>query len=173
MSITTKTGDDGTTSLLFGKRVSKTHPRVMTYGCVDELSSTLGLCRAACADKETRQQLLTIQQQLVYLMSELATDDESQPRFHEKYFKDAINSKTVDDLDKLIRQKEIKTPFKRWTFSGETQLNAYFDMARTICRRAERMVVELKESGAVVSPELMHYLNRLSDLLWLWSREYA
>ncbi len=173
MSITTKTGDDGTTSLLFGKRVSKTHPRVITCGCVDEFCSALGLCRASCKNKDTQEHLLRIQQQLVHLMSELSTSNENQSRFHDKHGRDVISTENIDYLNRLIKQKENQTPFKGWTFSGESLLNAYFDLARTTCRRAERDVVMLRESGAVVRPELIQYLNRLSDLLWLWSREYV
>ena len=84
MSIATKRGDDGTTALLFGKRVSKTHPRVMTYGRIDELSSALGLCRAQSEDDATKALLLKIQEQLVNFMGELATDDADQERYHEK-----------------------------------------------------------------------------------------
>lgn len=174
MSITTKTGDDGTTSLLFNKRVSKSHPRVVAYGQVDELSSALGLCRASTMNAEIKAQILNIQQQLIHLMSELATDDADQTnKYPQKYGKDAINKQAIDQLTELIQQKEVEFPFKDWRCSGDTLADAFFDQARTICRRAERGIVTLKESGFTVRTELIQYFNRLADLLWLWSREHG
>ena len=173
MSITTKTGDNGTTSLLFRKRVSKSHPRVMAYGQVDELSSALGLCRASSNNPAIKAQLLEIQQQLIHLMSELATDDENQADYQQKYGSNAISRQMIDQLTQDIRQKEAAFPFHGWTCAGETLAEAFFDQARTTCRRAERGVVALGESGFAVRPELIQYLNRLADLLWLWSREHG
>ena len=173
MSITTKTGDDGTTSLLFRKRVSKSHPRVVAYGQVDELSSALGLCRASSKDQAIKAQILNIQQQLIHLMGELATDDEDQTNYHRKHGKEAINEQMIRQLTESIRQEEAAFPFQGWRCAGETLAEAFFDQARTICRRAERGVVALKESSFAVRPELIQYLNRLADLLWLWSREHG
>ena len=172
MSITTKTGDDGTTSLLFNKRVSKSHPRVVAYGQVDELSSALGLCRASIPNAEIKQQILEIQQNLIHLMSELATDNAEQEKYRQKYGKDAIDKDTIDQLTEHIRHKEIDFPFKGLRCAGNTLADAFFDQARTVCRRAERGVVALRESGFEVRPELIQYLNRLADLLWLWSCEH-
>lgn len=171
MSISTKRGDDGSTSLLFGKRVSKTHPRVMTYGRVDELSSALGLCRAHCPDPTTRAQLLEIQKQLIQMMAELATDDADQARYHEKHGTQAVQSDAVEALGAHVIAKEKNNRFDGWTYAGENIPEAFFDQARTTCRRAERGLVALKESGATLRPELIHYLNRLADLLWLWAKE--
>lgn len=173
MSIATKTGDNGTTALLFRKRVSKTHPRVMTYGRVDELSSALGLCRAFSKDEVTKAAILQIQQELIHFMGELATDDPDQARYMEKFGKDAITMEMVERFTKLVIDKEQTVTFRGWTFAGESIADAFFDQARTTCRRAERGVVALKESGASVRPELIQYLNRLADLLWLWGREHA
>jgi cob(I)alamin adenosyltransferase len=171
MSLSTKRGDDGSTSLLFGKRVSKTHPRVMTYGRVDELSSALGLCRAHCRDAATQTQLLEIQKQLIQMMAELATDEADQPRYHEKHGEKAVQSGAVEALGALVIEKEKDIRFDGWTYAGESIAEAFFDQARTTCRRAERGLVALKESGATVRPELIQYLNRLADLLWLWAKE--
>ena len=173
MSISTQTGDDGSTSLLFGKRVSKTHPRVEAYGCVDALSAALGLCRAFCPDGSTRAQVLYIQQELIHLMSELACLDTDQPRWMEQYGADALRARSVAHLSQLIREKETRIRFRGWSQSGDTPADAFFDQARTACRQAERTVVALREGGAQVRPELIQYLNRLSDLLWLWGREHA
>ncbi|MGB0415471.1 MAG: cob(I)yrinic acid a,c-diamide adenosyltransferase [Coraliomargarita sp.] len=173
MSISTQTGDDGTTSLLFRKRVAKTHPRVMTYGRVDELGSSLGLCRAFCHDATTKDHLLEIQKDLIHHMSELATLDEDQERWMAKFSADAITETKIQRLTELVKTKEATIKFKGWTQSGETPADAFFDQARTTCRRAERGVVALRDSGASVRPELIQYLNRLSDLLWLWGRQHA
>ncbi|MDP4611769.1 MAG: cob(I)yrinic acid a,c-diamide adenosyltransferase [Opitutales bacterium] len=174
MSIATKTGDAGTTALLFGKRVPKTHLRVMTYGRIDELTSVLGLCRAHCEIEGTKDLVHGIQKELIYLMSELATDDADQARFLEKYADQYISEKMVERLTVTIQTMESNDGgFAGWTYPGNTIADAFFDQARTTCRRAERGVVALKESGAIVRPELMQYLNRLADLLWLLGREHA
>lgn len=172
MSITTRTGDDGTTSLLFRKRVSKSHPRIVACGQVDELSSALGLCRAFSRKQAIKLQIHKIQQQLIHLMSELATDDEQQVNYHRDHGKDTINRQIVDQLTESIRQKEADFPFRGWKCAGETQAEAFFDQARTTCRRAERGVVALRESNFEVRLELIQYLNRLADLLWLWGCEH-
>lgn len=171
MSISTKRGDDGTTALLFNKRVPKTHPRVMTYGRIDELSSALGLCRSHLDDTATKTLLLGIQEQLVHFMGELAADDDDQARFFEKYGAQSITPAMTDRFSDLVAEKEKHIQFDGWVYPGDTVADAFFDNARTTCRRAERGVVALKESGAVVRPELIRYLNRLADLLWLLGRE--
>ena len=173
MSISTKTGDDGSTSLLFNKRVSKTHPRVVCYGNVDELSSSLGLCRAHSIDVNAKSLLLEIQIELIHFMGELATDDLDQERYYKKYADKVIHKQQVDRLSSLIEEKEKKIQFKGWTQSGETIADAFFDQARTTCRRAERDLVALKESGTSVRSELIVYLNRLADLLWIWGVEHV
>lgn len=173
MSIATKTGDSGTTTLLFGKRVSKTHPRVMTYGRIDELNSALGLCRAHSQDQTTKALILELQKELINFMGELATDDEDQARYHEKYGEHAITRAMVDRITATINEKEKHVQFKGWSHPGDTIADAHFDQARTTCRRAERKVVALKENGASVRAELIQYLNRLADLLWLLGREHA
>ena len=173
MSIATKTGDSGTTALLFGKRVPKTHIRVGTYGQVDELNSALGLCRAHTEDTATKAIIREVQGELVYLMSEIATDDADQARFHEKYTEQAICDEAVERLTTEIKVKEAtEGSFNGWTYAGETIAQAFFDQARTTCRRTERALIELKESGAEVRAELHQYLNRLADLLWLIGREH-
>ena len=173
MSITTKTGDDGTTSLLFNKRVSKSHPRVAAYGQVDELSSALGLCRASTKDTGTQTYILKIQQQLIHLMGELATDDADQAKYHQKHAKKAVSQLIIGQLTKSIQEKEAAFPFKGWKCAGDTMSDAFFDQARTTCRRAERAVVALRDSGFEIRLELIQYLNRVADLLWLWSREHS
>lgn len=174
MSVSTQTGDSGTTSLLFGQRVPKTHLRVLTYGRVDELASALGLCRAHCDYQGAKDLVHGIQKELTYMMSELATDDADQTRFLERFPDKQITLEMVDNLTHHINEKEARDgAFKGWTYPGNTIADAFFDSARTTCRRAERGVVTLQQSGATVRPELLQYLNRLSDLLWLMGREHA
>lgn len=174
MSISTKRGDDGSTSLLFGKRVSKNHPRVMTYGRVDELNSTLGLCRAHANHHTIQKQILKVQQELVYMMSELATDDADHARLTEKFGKKLIDAEKVEALTVLVHTLESRDGgFKGWSYPGSAPADAFFDLARTTCRRCERGLITLRDSGSSVRPELVGYLNRLADLLWLWGREHG
>ncbi|HKK17660.1 MAG TPA: cob(I)yrinic acid a,c-diamide adenosyltransferase [Opitutales bacterium] len=173
MSISTKRGDDGSTALLFGKRVPKNHPRVMTYGRVDELNSALGLCRAHAKHDSIREQILQIQNELVMIMSELATDDADQAKLVEKYGDRLIAGPKVEALTDLVHELESRQGgFKGWSHPGNTPADAFFDQARTTCRRCERGLVTLRESGTEVRTELISYLNRLADLLWLWGREH-
>ncbi len=171
MSIATKTGDRGGTALMFGRRVSKTHPRVVAYGTVDELNSALGMVRAFCGDELIAGRVFEVQKELVVLMGELAVDPADRDRYAEKGFQfvtepmvDALTAQ-VDDLEKNQR-----ISFKHWATPGATQPSAVLDLARTACRRAEREVVALHESEGEVNPEIVRYLNRLSDLCWLWAR---
>lgn len=174
MSISTKRGDDGTTALLFGKRVPKNHPRVMTYGRVDELNSALGLCRAHANHHTIQKQILKVQQELVYMMSELATDDADQGRLTEKFGKKLITAERVEALTVLVHTLESREGgFKGWSTPGNTPADGFFDLARTTCRRCERGLITLQDSGASVRTELIAYLNRLADLLWLWGREHG
>lgn len=174
MSIATKTGDGGETSLLNGTRVSKNHARVWAYGSVDELNSVLGICRAHAFYVEDKTLLLEIQKRLVHLMAELASDGSKSPKSgHDT--SQCIQVADVDALTVLISDKEVSGGggFRGWQYPGDTIAQAFFDQARSGCRRAERYVFALIESGSDVRPELPQYLNRLSDLLWLLEREYA
>lgn len=177
MSIATKTGDDGTTSLLYGRRVSKTHPRVCAYGAVDALSSLIGLCRVHTKDAELAEFLHQRQKDFILLMAELATDDGDQERFLARKPKAEgepthLSDAHLEPLEAMIRHCEQDAPpFKDWILPGETLLQTHFDLARTACRNTEREVLVLRESGASVRPVLTRYLNRLSDVLWLLARE--
>jgi cob(I)alamin adenosyltransferase len=170
MSIVTKTGDQGSTSLMYNRRVSKCHPRVEAYGAVDELNAAIGLARASTAQPSVCDQLLSIQKDLVGLMGELATAAEDLPR----YVKDGYSRVTPDATARLeaavktIEAQEIR--FQGWATPGGTVGSAAIDVARTICRRAERRVCALQDSGQLGNAEIVIYLNRLSDLLWLLAR---
>jgi cob(I)alamin adenosyltransferase len=170
MSIATKTGDRGTTGLMYNRRVSKNHPRVEAYGCVDELNAAIGLARATGEHDFVRDNLLVIQKDLVTLMGELATAVEDLPR----YVKDGFTLVTPEltaKLDKLVQEVESqKVAFKGWATPGATVHSAALDVARTVCRRAERRVCALHEAGQLENAEIIIYLNRLADLLWLFAR---
>ncbi|MGB0743453.1 MAG: ATP:cob(I)alamin adenosyltransferase, partial [Opitutales bacterium] len=121
-----------------------------------------------------REQILKIQHELVYVMSELATDDEDQNRLAEKYEGKLVNTAKIDRLTGLVHELEARDGgFKGWSFPGNDPADAFFDLARTTCRRSERGLITLQEAGATVRPELIAYLNRLADLLWLWGREHS
>jgi cob(I)alamin adenosyltransferase len=171
MSIATKTGDEGETSLMYGRRVPKTDPRVDAYGCVDELNSALGLARASASDPFLAEQILAVQKELVVVMGELATASEDM----ERYLKDGFQltnaamtdrlTAAVDDLEKNKLGK-----FKDWSIPGRNMASATLELARTVCRRAERRVAALMEADGKFNREILRYLNRLSDLCWLLAR---
>ena len=155
---------------MYGRRVPKNHPRVEAYGTVDELNSVLGLARATVADKVIGGNLQAIQKDLIVLMGELSVLPEDLARYIKDGYPVAKPELTAK-LDALVRQIEAKnTRFKGWAMPGETAGSAALDMARTVCRRAERRVCALKESAETLNPEIVIYLNRLSDLLWLFAR---
>jgi cob(I)alamin adenosyltransferase len=170
MSIVTKTGDKGTTGLMFNRRVSKCHPRVEAYGCVDELNAALGVARAAATDDFVTANLPVIQKDLVLLMGELATAVDDLPR----YVKDGyslVSPQLTAKLDQLVKELEAqKISFKGWATPGANVSSAALDMARTVCRRAERRVCKLHEAAQLQNAEIIVYLNRLADLLWLLAR---
>ncbi len=170
MSIVTKTGDLGQTSLMYNRRVSKCHPRVEAYGTVDELNAALGVARASTSLAPVCEHILGIQKGLVQLMGELATAVEDLPRFLKDGFQ-PVHSGMTAQLDEIIQNIEKKgISYRGWATPGNTLSSATFDMARTICRRAERHVCALQEAGQLQNDEIIIYLNRLSDLLWLFAR---
>jgi cob(I)alamin adenosyltransferase len=170
VSIATKTGDDGTTALMYGRRVPKTHPRIEACGAVDELNAALGVARATAEHDFVRNNLLVIQKDLIVLMGELCVQPEDLPR----YVKDGyslIRPEMTAKLDALVREIEAQNVnFKGWATPGATPPSAALDLARTVCRRAERRVCGVKETGELKNAEIIIYLNRLSDLLWLFAR---
>jgi cob(I)alamin adenosyltransferase len=170
VSIVTKTGDKGTTALMYGRRVSKCHPRVEAYGCADELNTALGLARASASQPFISDHLLTIQKDLVTLMGELATAVEDLPR----YVKDGyllVTSQLTHKLDAVVKEIEAQSvSFKGWATPGACPNSAALDVARTVCRRAERRVCALQEADQLQNSEIIIYLNRLADLLWLMAR---
>jgi cob(I)alamin adenosyltransferase len=171
MSIATKTGDDGTTGLVFNRRVSKTHPRVEAYGTLDELNSALGMVRAFCEVPLISERALAIQKNLIPVMGELAVASGDLARYAAKG-RLIIGPELADELTDQIHdlEKNHRITYAGWATPGATKGSACLDVARTVCRRAERGLVALRESGAHVNSEIIRYVNRLSDLLWLWAR---
>jgi cob(I)alamin adenosyltransferase len=171
LSIATKTGDEGETSLMYGRRVPKTDPRVDAYGCVDELNAALGLARATADDSFLSEQIFAIQKELVTVMGELATGAEDM----ERYKKDGFALTTAAMTDRLtavihdLEQNRLPK-FKHWSTPGENLNAAALDLARTVCRRTERRVASLMDAEPGFNREMLRYLNRLSDLCWLLAR---
>jgi cob(I)alamin adenosyltransferase len=166
MSISTMRGDGGETSLAGGVRVSKASARVETYGTIDELNASMGFARSICDDGELAAFTKGVQQDLFRIGSSLATPTESpKPQI-------VIDLALVDRLTAEVHRVEaIEGLLADWSIPGEHRTAAAYDVARTICRRAERALVRLQESGAIVQPAILSYLNRLSDLLWLYGRK--
>lgn len=164
-SISTMKGDSGETGLAGGIRVSKSSLRVDAYGTVDELNSTLGFARSICDDEQIVNLTIGIQKELFKVGSALATPPESpKPQI-------PIGTEMVERLTiEVHRLEAIEGILSDWSVPGALSVAAAFDIARTVCRRAERGVVRLVESGEPVQPTIVAYLNRLSDLLWLIGR---
>jgi len=166
MSIATKRGDTGTTGLPGGVRVSKTDPRVECYGTIDELISQMGFARSISHNKEVHDLTKEIQRELFKVGSAIGTTPESRKPAP------AITEEMVDTLTAHVHRIEAMPGILGdWSLPGETPESAAMDIARTICRRAERLAVRLHEDGKLQNPLILSYLNRLSDVLWLLGRQ--
>jgi cob(I)alamin adenosyltransferase len=170
MSIVTRTGDRGTTGLMYNRRVAKHHPRVEAYGSVDELNAALGLARATATGRTLRRQLLALQHDLVAVMGELATAAADRPRYVKDGFQQVTPELTAK-LDRLAADLEARHTFDGWVMPGETRVGAALEVARTVGRRAERRVCALHELGELGNDEIIVFLNRLADVLWLLARQ--
>jgi cob(I)alamin adenosyltransferase len=167
LSIVTKTGDQGETSLMYGRRVSKNDPRVEAYGSVDELNAALGLARASSQNQFVSEQILAVQKDLIVVMGELATAPEDRDRYLKDGFK-VTSAEMVDRIGGVIvdLEKDKSLYPKDWVIPGGNALSAALDFARTSARHAERRVAGLKD----LNGEILRYLNRLSDLCWVLAR---
>ncbi|MCF3641031.1 cob(I)yrinic acid a,c-diamide adenosyltransferase [Rhizobium sp. TRM95111] len=168
--IYTRTGDDGTTALVSGPRRRKDDARVEAYGDVDETNSLIGAARLHLADLTGLDDLLaTIQNDLFDLGADLATPETGEPLSHEPL---RIVQRQVDRLEAEIdRMNGELDPLRSFVLPGGTPAAAALHVARTVCRRAERRMVELSRlDGETVSRQAIAYVNRLSDLLFVAAR---
>lgn len=166
MSIATKRGDAGQTSLPGGIRVSKTDPRVECYGTIDELISQMGFARSIAESQEVHDLVKEIQRELFKVGSAIGTAPGSRKPAPE------ITAAMVDALEAHVHRIEaLPGILGDWSIPGGLGSAAAMDVARTVCRRAERLAVQLSEAGEITNPNILAYLNRLSDLLWLFGRQ--
>lgn len=164
-SIATRKGDAGVTRLGGGEAISKADARVEAYGAIDELNTMIGLARSRCDDVEISAAIRAIQRELFPVGSAISTKPESRNPIPE------ITKEMVDRLDALVERLEAEPGILRdWSIPGEFAGSAAFDVARTVCRRAERAAVRYVSGGGIVQPTVLAYLNRLSDVLWLCAR---
>jgi cob(I)alamin adenosyltransferase len=166
--IYTRTGDDGSTGLVGGGRVPKNSPRVCAYGDLDELNAYIGLCYTIANNEQKSplsDKLLRIENELFDLGAELAT-----PPGQEWPTMTKMGAQDVERLEQWIDELNAPLPeLRSFVLPGGSVLNANLHLARAVCRRTERSVLDLKEVD-FVSQEVVHYINRLSDLLFVMSR---
>lgn len=158
----TRTGDDGTTGILGETRVSKDHPRPEAVGSVDEANAALGMARAICQAPQTPEILLAVQRDLYHLMAEAAASPKNAPRFR------VINARRVKWLEEKIESVSVLIePTNEFIVPGDTIAGASLDFARTVVRRAERRLVQLRQDDELENIHLLHYINRLSSLCFV------
>lgn len=149
-----------------GQRVSKSGPRPEAYGTLDEASSALGMARATARKAKTKEIIMRIQQDLVLLGAELATVPEDTPKFDYQ-----ITSKDVERLEQWIEELQRGVVIKKeFVYPGDTLSGAAIDLGRTIIRRAERKTVGLLHQKIITNPDVLRFLNRLADLLFVLAR---
>ena len=168
MKLYTRAGDQGSTGLFGGDRVTKSHPRLMAYGTLDELNSVLGLLRLHASPSVVGQdRLQQVQHDLFVLGAVLATPESRQELLGEKMSKPTWSLEAMEaDIDRL---SAMAPPMKAFVLPGGTPGAAWAHLARTVCRRAEREVVSLRAEEPV-DPGVVQYLNRLSDWLFALAR---
>lgn len=171
MSIVTKAGDKGETSLMYGRRVSKADARVEAYGGVDELTAALGVARSLSTDKLLSDEIFAAQKDLIVVMGELATAPEDKQRYVSDGFS-LTTAAMVDRITAVISNLETDKSLypKDWVIPGGKAVSAALDQARAICRRAERHIAAFSGDDRNLNPEILRYLNRLSDLCWILGR---
>jgi len=174
MKVYTKTGDKGTTSLYGGVKVSKDNIRIEVYGTVDELNSAIGLIRCSEIGHIYNEQLIQVQKNLFHIGAELATPPDKlflangKPRLPK-----VIGEQDIQDLENRIDEMEEELPpLTHFILPGGNLGASHAHLSRCICRRAERLTVGLKETE-VTREEVLRYLNRLSDYLFVLARKIA
>jgi cob(I)alamin adenosyltransferase len=164
--VTTGEGDTGYTGLLGSQRVPKYDPRPDTFGTVDEATSALGLARAATTNPRVKEIIFQVQQELYLLMGELATPPENYEQVGLRMTADHV--RRLEETETALKA-EVQIPNK-FIIPGDALDGAALDLARTIIRRAERMAVKLLHDGTIQNGEVVRYLNRLSDLIFILAR---
>ncbi len=174
MKIYTKTGDEGKTSLYGGTKVPKNHIRLEAYGTVDELNSFIGLLGGMLQNSKLKKELNFIQNTLFNVGTELATPQDKQSLENgEKRFKQSIEKDKIDQLEAWIDEMENElAPLSQFILPTGSQEIATAHVARTVCRRAERIIVALDEYEKIRA-ELLQYINRLSDYFFVLARYIA
>ena len=169
MKVYTKKGDSGETGLLFGGRVSKTDPRCEAYGASDEATSAMGLARALCHDQRVKDILLSVQREMFTVGAELATEPSKYRNLRTRF--SVVTADMVAGLERHIDEidAEIELP-SAFIVPGGSPGSGALDLARSLLRTAERRVVALNEAGELATTEVLRYLNRLSDLLFMLAR---
>lgn len=165
MSIATTTGDKGKTALIGGERVSKADLRVEAYGTIDELGAAMGFARSICGDEEINELTKSIQRDLFLLAGSTANPNYTEAA--NPYVTPEMIERLTAEVHRIEKMEGILSD---WSLPGDVASAAAFDVARTVCRRAERCVIRLLENGETVDAQIIVYLNRLSDLLWLKGR---
>jgi len=170
MKIYTRKGDDGTTGLWYGGRVTKSSSRPEAYGSVDEAASALGAARAAAEPGgEVHEDILRIQAELFVAGAELATAPEAQERLEPGVSK--VTGEMIErletDIDRYMDRVQLPPKF---VIPGGTELSARLDVARTLVRRAERRVTSLNDDGELADTTVLTYLNRASDAVYAMAR---
>ncbi len=161
-----KQGDQGFTSLMGGQRVPKSGPRPDAYGTLDEASSALGLARASARKPKTGEIILGVQKDLLLLGAELATEPEDSSKFAYQ-----ISARHVEGLERLIEELQSDVALKReFVYPGGSLAGAAIDLGRTVIRRGERKAVDMVHQKLISNPEVLRYLNRLADLLFVLAR---
>ncbi len=169
MKIYTKTGDEGMTSLIGGKRVAKNSARLESYGTIDELNSFLGMIRSFPMAPEVEDELVEIQSRLFDVGGNLATDPENAPL----KMKLGVKEKDIERLEKAIDRMDGEVPpMTHFVLPGGNEVVSFCHIARTVCRRAERRILDLG-GEAEVDALVLKYVNRLSDYLFILSRKLA
>jgi len=170
--IYTGTGDDGTTGLLYGGRISKADPATEAYGTVDEAVAAIGLARSLAENPTFQAELLHIQRDLFVVGADLATNPDQRDRLQPDV--SLVTHAMVERLEGVIDRTVAEHPLpNEFIVPGARPVSAALDLARSVVRRAERRTVAFRDAGGPVSDDLLHYLNRLSDLLFCFARWQA
>ena len=156
---------------MYGRRLSKADPRVDAYGFIDELTAALGVARSISTDKFLSDEIFAAQKDLIVVMGELATT----PGDRDRYMKDGFHITTVEMVDRITEaifdlEKDKSLYAKDWVIPGGTAVSAALDFARVTCRRAERHITAFSVGDKDFNPEILRYLNRLSDFCWVLAR---